>query len=241
TVFEYGDDVATYYRDQRVLLICNHQSTADVPTLMACLQSKGTLWLMDVMFRWSPFGIIGNNHGDYFIMQGKATREKEILSNNDSDLKKHLNEVFWDRDRRWVIVFPEGGFYYKRVESSQRLKKHLNEVFWDRDRRWVIVFPEGGFYYKRVESSQRYGKLNGFPHLKYTTLPRMGAVKAILEELGPRAEEADEPRERSFSKLKLITNAVGDIVGEIREKKYVKGTILTVYKEISYPEILEFS
>ncbi|KAK6767111.1 hypothetical protein RB195_026489 [Necator americanus] len=183
-VFEYGDDVTTYYRDERVLVMCNHQSTADVPTLMACLQSKGvasrkTLWLMDVMFRWSPFGIVGNNHGDYFIKQGKATREKEIL----------------------------------------RLKQHLREVFWDRDRRWVILFPEGGFYHKRVESSQRYGKLNGFPHLKYTTLPRMGAVKAILEEVGPREDE-DEPRERSSSKLKLIT----DTVGAIREKKYVKET-----------------
>ncbi|VDO64146.1 unnamed protein product [Heligmosomoides polygyrus] len=187
-VFEYGDDVATYYRDQRVLVMCNHQSTADVPTLMACLQSKGvasrkTLWLMDVMFRWSPFGIIGNNHGDYFIQQGRATREKEII----------------------------------------RLKQHLKDVFWDRDRRWVIVFPEGGFYHKRVESSQRYGKLNGFPHLKFTTLPRQGAVKAILEQVGPRGEEADEPRERSSSKLKLITDTVSDTIGAIREKKYVKG------------------
>ena len=70
---------------------------------------------MDVMFRWTPFGIIGHNHGDYFIMQGKASREKEI-----DKLKKHLGNVFWDRDRRWIILFPEGGFYYKRVESSQK-------------------------------------------------------------------------------------------------------------------------
>ncbi|VDL78792.1 unnamed protein product [Nippostrongylus brasiliensis] len=187
-VFEYGDDVATYYRDQRVLVMCNHQSTADVPTLMACLQSKGvasrkTIWLMDVMFRWSPFGIVGNNHGDYFIQQGRATRDKEII----------------------------------------RLKTHLKDVFWDRDRRWVIVFPEGGFYHKRVESSQRYGKLNGFPHLKFTTLPRMGAVKAILEQVGPRGDEEDEKRERSSSKLKLITDTISDTVGAIREKKYVKG------------------
>lgn len=94
-VFEFGDDVSTFYKDERVLVICNHQSTADVPTLMACLQSKGvasrkvsayvshhslqTLWLMDVMFRWTPFGIVGQMHGDYFIQQGKATRDKEIL------------------------------------------------------------------------------------------------------------------------------------------------------------------
>lgn len=70
---------------------------------------------MDVMFRWTPFGIIGNMHGDYFIKQGKATRDKELQR-----LRDHLNNVFWDRDRRLVILFPEGGFYYNRVESSQR-------------------------------------------------------------------------------------------------------------------------
>lgn len=47
----------------------------------------------------------------------------------------------------------------------------------------------------------------------------MGAVKAILEEVGPRSDDDDEPRERSNSKLKLLK----DTVGAIREKKYVKG------------------
>ena len=145
------------------------------------------MWLMDSMFRWTPFGIIGRMHGDYLITQGKATRDKEILN----------------------------------------LKQHLREVFWDRDRRWVILFPEGGFYYKRCEISQAYGEKNGFPHLKYTTLPRQGAVKAILEEIGPRDGESassDEDgvstRARSRSKLKLIK----DTVDAIREKKYVKET-----------------
>ncbi|KAK5977488.1 PlsC domain-containing protein [Trichostrongylus colubriformis] len=163
-VFEYGDDLTPYYRDERVLLMCNHQSTADVPTLMACLQSKG-------------------------VASRKVTLLMEIS-----------------------------------VHRIMTLKQHLQDVFWDRDRRWVIVFPEGGFYYKRVESSQRYGKLNGFPHLKYTTLPRMGAVKAILEELGPRGDSTDETRERSSSKLKQLADTITDTVGAIREKKYVKET-----------------
>ncbi|KAI1719480.1 acyltransferase domain-containing protein [Ditylenchus destructor] len=161
-VYEYGDDITELCEKERILLICNHQSTADVPTLFSLLQSKGvatrkTLWLMDVMFRWTPFGVIGNMHGDYFIQQGKATRDKELI----------------------------------------RLKEHLQKVFWNRDRRLVILFPEGGFYYKRVESSQRYARENGYPHLKWSTLPRLGAVKTILEE---------------------------DTVGAIREKKYVKDT-----------------
>ncbi|VDK53809.1 unnamed protein product [Anisakis simplex] len=185
-VYEYGDDVSHYSEDERVLVMCNHQSTADVPTLMAVLQSKKvasrkTLWLMDVMFRWTPFGIIGAMHGDYFIKQGKATREKELL----------------------------------------RLKEHLRKVFWDRDRRWVILFPEGGFYYNRIASSQRYGREHGFPHLEHVTLPRQGAVKAILEEIGPREEHETDGMidSKRGSRLKLIK----DTVGAIREKKYIKG------------------
>ncbi|KAI1720660.1 acyltransferase domain-containing protein [Ditylenchus destructor] len=184
-VYEYGDDITELCEKERILLICNHQSTADVPTLFSLLQSKGvatrkTLWLMDVMFRWTPFGIIGNMHGDYFIQQGKATRDKELI----------------------------------------RLKEHLQKVFWNRDRRLVILFPEGGFYYKRVESSQRYARENGYPHLKWSTLPRLGAVRTILEEVGPRKEESEEQIQKSRSISKLLK----DTVGAIREKKYVKDT-----------------
>uniref|UniRef100_A0A915D7X6 Phospholipid/glycerol acyltransferase domain-containing protein n=1 Tax=Ditylenchus dipsaci TaxID=166011 RepID=A0A915D7X6_9BILA len=185
-VYEFGDDITQYCEKDRILIICNHQSTADVPTLFSVLQSKGvatrkTLWLMDVMFRWTPFGIIGNMHGDYFIQQGKATRDKELI----------------------------------------RLKEHLQKVFWDRDRRWVILFPEGGFYYNRVESSQRYAKLHGYPHLQWTTLPRMGAVKTILEEVGPRMDEdGGMTKSQSTSRFKLLK----DTVDAIREKKYVKDT-----------------
>ncbi|KAL3083121.1 hypothetical protein niasHS_010923 [Heterodera schachtii] len=187
-VYEYGEDIRKYGEKDRVLVIVNHQSTADVPTLFTVLQTKGvatrkTIWLMDVMFRWTPFGIIGRMHGDYFIQQGKATRDKELI----------------------------------------RLKGHLQKVFWDRDRRWVILFPEGGFYYKRKETSQKYAKENNFPHLEHCTLPRMGAIKAVLEEIGPRQDEEQNGLARSAStssKIKLIK----DTVGAIREKKYVKDT-----------------
>ncbi|KAI6213334.1 hypothetical protein M3Y94_00138200 [Aphelenchoides besseyi] len=192
-VYEYGDDITSYGDSDRVLVLINHQSTADVPTLFTVFQHKGvatrkTLWLMDVMFRWTPFGIIGRMHGDYFIQQGKASRDRELV----------------------------------------RLRQHLEKVFWDRDRRWVIIFPEGGFYYKRVESSQKYARENGFPHLKHTTLPRMGAVKVILDTLGPRKEDVDSRessstslhQSRSGNHIKLLK----DTVGAIREKKYVKET-----------------
>lgn len=40
-VYEFGDDITQYCDSDRVLVMCNHQSTADVPNLFAVLQSKG--------------------------------------------------------------------------------------------------------------------------------------------------------------------------------------------------------
>lgn len=138
-------------------------------------------------------------HGDYFIQQGKATRDREL-----ERLHRHLQKVFWDRDRRWVILFPEGGFFYKRYESSQRL------VF--------ACIPN------YASTCYRYAKQNGFPELKYTTLPRMGAVKVVLETLGPRKEDDEEEdlsihKSKSGNRLKILT----DTVGALRDKRYVKG------------------
>lgn len=110
----------------------------------------------------------------------------------------------------------EGGFLYKRKESSQKLFFYsplykANWIVHDID---FLTFHE----------DFRYARENGFPHLEYSTLPRMGAIKAILEEVGPRfnddgSEEDPILRSRSSGKLQLIA----DTVGAIREKKYVKG------------------
>jgi len=122
-VYEFGDDISEYGKNERVLFVCNHQGMADVPTLFAVMQSKGvatrkTMWVMDEMFKWYPFGIVGQMHGDFFIRQGRDTREGEIKR-----FRQHMKDVFWDRDRRWVIIFPEGGFYNKRFETSQKYAK----------------------------------------------------------------------------------------------------------------------
>lgn len=52
----------------------------------------------------------------------------------------------------------------------------------------------------------------------------MGAVKAILEEVGPRPEESADEGTKKNNVLKLIK----DTYGAIREKKYVKGELLDV-------------
>ena len=73
TVAEMGDDLSDAMNEES-LLISNHQSTADVPTLMYCLQNKNKvidriLWIMDILFKPTHFGWVSNYRGDFFIKQ----------------------------------------------------------------------------------------------------------------------------------------------------------------------------
>lgn len=72
-VVELGDDIAPCLaRDTRTLVIANHQSTADVPLLMACFSAKpdilpNIMWIMDRVFKFTNFGIVSVLHQDFFI------------------------------------------------------------------------------------------------------------------------------------------------------------------------------
>lgn len=74
-MLEYNVDDIKKAINERALVIANHQSTADVPTLIACFVGKGgyaarrVVWVMDVMFRWTQFGLVSQVHGDFFIQQ----------------------------------------------------------------------------------------------------------------------------------------------------------------------------
>lgn len=128
TVMEWGEDIKAITKDEAVMLV-NHQATGDVCTLMMCLQDKGPvvaqmMWLMDHIFKYTNFGIVSLIHGDFFIRQGRAYRDQQLLV-----LKKHLEHNYRSRDRKWIVLFPEGGFLRKRRETSQAFAKKNNLPF----------------------------------------------------------------------------------------------------------------
>uniref|UniRef100_A0A5S6QV47 PlsC domain-containing protein n=1 Tax=Trichuris muris TaxID=70415 RepID=A0A5S6QV47_TRIMR len=121
-VFEEGDDIVRYF-EEPCLVIANHQSTADVPILVHVINALSgycykVMWVLDLMFRWTPFGLICQLHGDLFIREGKESQRYGL-----GDLRAQLMRKFWPRRRRWIVVFPEGGFLRKRLESSQQYAK----------------------------------------------------------------------------------------------------------------------
>jgi lysophosphatidylglycerol acyltransferase 1 len=151
SVVEVGDDIRKCIED-RTLVIANHQSTGDVPLLMATFNSRkqilpNIMWIMDSLFKYTNFGIVSVLHEDFFIMSGKSKRDK----------------------------------------SLQALVKHLLAMYVPLNRKWMVLFPEGGFLRKRKAVSQRYAEKNGLPLLQNVSLPRVGAMHAIMDTVGPKS------------------------------------------------------
>lgn len=124
-IVEMGDDI-TECLDDRTLIIANHQSTADVPLLFACFNPKkqilpNIMWIMDSLFKYTNFGIVSVLHKDFFIMSGKAKRDKSLQA-----MAQHLLDAYLPLGRKWLVLFPEGGFLRKRKAISHRYAEKMN-------------------------------------------------------------------------------------------------------------------
>jgi len=121
-IVESGDCLDSLSR-HKFLLLPNHQSTADVPLLMSIFVSRQSLtnkvmWIMDRVFKFTNFGVVSWIHDDFFIRSGKAGREITLV-----ELKEHLTSVFLKKQRRYLVLFPEGGFLRKRKAISHEFAK----------------------------------------------------------------------------------------------------------------------
>jgi len=110
-------------KSKRLLLLPNHQSTADVPLLMSIFTARigltnKLMWIMDRVFKFTNFGVISWMHDDFFIRSGKAGRELTLV-----ELKDHLVDVFLKKQRQYLVLFPEGGFLRKRKAVSHEFAK----------------------------------------------------------------------------------------------------------------------
>ncbi|KAK2588323.1 hypothetical protein KPH14_004340 [Odynerus spinipes] len=124
-IIEQGDDIEKIIND-RTLVIVNHQSTGDVPMLMTTFNAKpnvlpNLMWIMDRIFKFTNFGIVSILHHDFFIVSGRKRREESLRQ-----LEKHLKESYVPLNRKWMVLFPEGGFLCKRRETSQKYAKKNN-------------------------------------------------------------------------------------------------------------------
>lgn len=121
-VVESGDNLDKF-QEENVLFMPNHQSTADVPLCMTLFTARKNfadrvMWIMDRVFKYSNFGCVSWMHDDFFILAGKDNRGSSL-----EELRKHLHNVFVRKRRKYIVLFPEGGFLRKRKPVSQRFAK----------------------------------------------------------------------------------------------------------------------
>jgi len=122
SIVESGESLDNL-QSKRLLVLPNHQSTADVPLLMSIFTARigltnKVMWIMDRVFKFTNFGIISWMHDDFFIRSGKAGRELTLV-----ELKDHLVNVFLKKQRQYLVLFPEGGFLRKRKAISHEFAK----------------------------------------------------------------------------------------------------------------------
>ena len=72
-VCDTGCDVMSLLNDEAIVIV-NHQSTSDVPTLMYALQPKknalkDVMWVQDMILKYLDFGWVSLLHGDFFLEQ----------------------------------------------------------------------------------------------------------------------------------------------------------------------------
>jgi len=95
----------------RILFLCNHISTGDVPLIMqsfSTLTNHSLLWVLDAQFKPTNFGIVCGSHGDFFVAKNSFV---------DGSLR---DTVLKHPDRNLLVLFPEGGFLRKRIDGSNR-------------------------------------------------------------------------------------------------------------------------
>lgn len=146
---------------------------------MMCLQDKGTvvrkmMWLMDHVFKYTNFGLVSLIHGDFFIRQGKAHRDKQLVY-----LKEHLDKYYHSRDRKWIVLFPEGGFLRKRRETSQLFAKkhslpHLTHVTLPRLGASHVIL-------KTLGAQQENGSVGGDTSMLNTTANKRKGLQWVID------------------------------------------------------------
>lgn len=201
-VVELGDDITpARKKDVRTMVIANHQSTADVPLMMASFNAKpnilpNIMWIMERLFKYTNFGIVSLIHQDFFIssVSGYFALSLRIDS----------------------IIFTFKIWQGKNVRelSIKKLKEHIEDSFIPRMRNWMVLFPEGGFLRKRKEVSQQYALKKNLPLMNHVSLPRVGALKAIFSVLPPHETPSTQQGNNNSCKQATNNGSVQQDAGE---------------------------
>lgn len=117
------------HSNQRCLLLPNHKAPVDaamvVWTMLRSLEgAHSAMWVFSSMFKNTYFGWTCRLQGDFPIHEGKTQEQREKEQNR---LTLFLRKWFVPiPQKRWIILFPEGGFLHNRKNKSQEYARKHN-------------------------------------------------------------------------------------------------------------------
>ena len=121
-VIETGDrlDGDLNLENTKILFMPNHQSVADVLICLAVFVSRhgyapSVTWIIGKNQKYTNFGLMSWLHDDCFLDTTKGNHSKAL-----ADLRIQLRNTFLRRDRKCLVLFPEGGFLSKKKSASIR-------------------------------------------------------------------------------------------------------------------------
>lgn len=126
------------------------------------------------------------------LFNHQSTADVPLIMHAFNSRQNISDNIMWIMDHVFkftnfgIISWAHGDFFIKggkvhREASLSTLGSHLTEFYLPRGRRWLVLFPEGGFLKNRKPTSQRFARKNNLPILENVALPRVGALKVILD------------------------------------------------------------
>ena len=106
-------------------------------------------------------------------LPAETTETPALFTSKDTFHRFHLpsckcaiyqthTQVFIPKQRKYLVVFPEGGFLHKRKEVCILLLKYVNLCHL---KKWQLKLPQ-------FQASNRFAAKLGLPPLEHCTLPR---------------------------------------------------------------------
>ena len=147
--------------DGNILFMPNHQSVADVLICLAVFVARHNgyaqtvMWIIGKNQKYTNFGLMSWLHGDCFLDNAAKALD---------EFRSQIRHMFLRRNRRCLVLFPEGGFLWKKKAASVRFAQEnklpiLRHCAYPRLGALEIILDElifkGNYYCKALHKKYR--------------------------------------------------------------------------------------
>ncbi|CAB3410045.1 unnamed protein product [Caenorhabditis bovis] len=241
----------------------NHLGLIDHFIFMSAIDPLGAdvtgTWLYVIYSVWIgfPLGVLWWIHGNYFINNARPSERQEQLE----DLRKHFLYEYYNKDRKWICLYPEGSRFYRIKKSSENFAKKNGLPKLDH-----CAYPRIGAAHTIVENfgptiENRNLTKHNKPALKYLVDVTLGYDGGVVTSMGeaffgkwkskelafyfetiemdPRWQDVDEFKkfmfERYQKKSKILEEyySTGKFPGPGKTVQYPNDVILIVFQMIT--------